>query len=208
MFQLEEGQDLWMIHSAVWSYLNLNVLTGSLSSDIHWFGAGVGQPIQRPGDLHQEPHGAVPWSQLLRGLATHVSTPPLHNSPYTAQLYVNFTFSEFNFHLPSNFWQKVLNNWQRSQGEKLVSASNPSSQHTIIKNDQSYSSLCGISCRMYSFLCLSMTAALYTWVKAWRNDSLQFFGITRETYFFWSAQTLNASFMVDSMLTVAFAPTT
>lgn len=49
----------------------------SLHPDVHRFGAGVGQPLQRPGDLHQGPHGAIPGSQLLRGLTTHVRTKAL-----------------------------------------------------------------------------------------------------------------------------------
>lgn len=34
----------------------------SLHPDVHRFGAGVGKPLQRPGDLHQGPHGAIPGS--------------------------------------------------------------------------------------------------------------------------------------------------
>lgn len=59
------------------SFKNLSLLhpdgAVSFSSDLHRFRAGVGEPIQRPGDLHQEPHGAIPRRQLLRGLPPHVS---------------------------------------------------------------------------------------------------------------------------------------
>lgn len=44
--------------------------------DVHRFRAGVSQPVQRTGDLHQEPHGAIPWGELLRGLTAHVSPRP------------------------------------------------------------------------------------------------------------------------------------
>lgn len=52
----------------------------SLHPDVHRVGAGVGEPLQRPGDLHQGPHGAVPGSEFLRGLPTHVRTKALLSS--------------------------------------------------------------------------------------------------------------------------------
>lgn len=44
--------------------------------DVHRFRAGVSQPVQGTGDLHQEPHGEIPRGQLLRGLTAHVSPRP------------------------------------------------------------------------------------------------------------------------------------
>lgn len=34
----------------------------SLHPDVHRLCAGVSKPLQGPGDLHQGPHGAIPWS--------------------------------------------------------------------------------------------------------------------------------------------------
>lgn len=34
----------------------------SLPPDVHRLCAGVSKPLQRPGDLHQGPHGAISWS--------------------------------------------------------------------------------------------------------------------------------------------------
>lgn len=42
-------------------------------SDLHRLGAGVCEPLQGAGDLHQAEHGAVPRRQLLRSLSSPVS---------------------------------------------------------------------------------------------------------------------------------------
>lgn len=41
--------------------------------DVHRVGSGLRQSLQGAGDLHQAAHGAIPRSQLLRGLPAHVS---------------------------------------------------------------------------------------------------------------------------------------
>lgn len=56
---------------------SFGTFVSSLPPDVHRFGAGVCKPVQRPGDLHQGPHGALPGGEFLRGLATHVRTKAL-----------------------------------------------------------------------------------------------------------------------------------
>lgn len=66
-------------NSSLWSLL-FRTFASSLHPDVHRVGAGVGEPLQRPGDLHQGPHGAVPGSEFLRGLPTHVRSKALLSS--------------------------------------------------------------------------------------------------------------------------------
>lgn len=58
-----------MLETFFWNLFNRSLFkaafrtfVSSLHPDVHRFGAGVGKPVQRPGDLHQGPHGAIPGS--------------------------------------------------------------------------------------------------------------------------------------------------